>query len=226
MPLNNATDTKILGLLEDLVTRFGSPKTIILDNASEFMGSRVTHFSLDHDIFLKTSSNCYLLGNGLAESTNKNLIKLIKRKGAEHKRKWHKHLQNTLWVDHITSKQILKISPYELVYGKEAQFLIYIKILALQLLKSLELEENDPMEVRLAELQELQEKNEKAFNSLNNRQRIVEKWFDKKSSNSGFKCGDLVVKYNEWGAKPGQHARFDSSWEGSFRIYDYKEFNA
>lgn len=102
-------------------------------------------FSLDHGIYFKTSSNYYPQGNGLAETTNKNLIWLIKRVGAEHKREWHKHLKNMLWVDHITLKQILNTYPYELVYRKEAQFPVSLEIPTFQLLNSLGIEENGPM---------------------------------------------------------------------------------
>lgn len=74
IPLKNATEAEILSFLEELVVRFGLLKTIILDNARAFTSSKVTQFALSHGIYLKTSSNYYLQGNGLAESTNKNLI--------------------------------------------------------------------------------------------------------------------------------------------------------
>lgn len=112
------------------------------------------------------------------------------------------------------------------MYVKEEKFPVLLEIPALHLLKSLELEDNEPMEVRLAELLKLQESKAKAFNSLHNCQQTVKRWFDEKISNPGFKCKDLVVKYNECGAKPGQHAKFDSLWESPFCIFDYKEFNA
>ncbi|XP_059067909.1 uncharacterized protein LOC131858630 [Cryptomeria japonica] len=178
-------------------------------------------------IYLKTSSNYYPQGNGLAESTNKNLIRLIKRMGSEHKREWHHHLRSALWVDWITPKKILKNSPYKLVYDKDALFPVSLEIPSLQLLKSIEVAKNEPMEVRLAELMELEEAREAVFESLQNRQQIIKRWFDnKKSSDPELKLSDLVLKYKERAAKPGQRTKFDGLWEGPFRITNCKGFNA
>ncbi|XP_057845819.1 uncharacterized protein LOC131055379 [Cryptomeria japonica] len=147
--------------------------------------------------------------------------------GSEHKREWHHHLKSTLWADRIMPKKDLKNSLYKLVYGKDALFPISMEIPILQLLKSIEVAENEPMEVRLAKLMKLQEAREEAFSSLQNRQQIVKRWFDnKKSSDPGLKLGDLILKYNERAAKPGRHANFDGLWEGPFRITNYKGLNA
>lgn len=59
IPLKNAMKPEIVNFLKDLVTRFGPPKTIISNNAKAFLGSKVCQFSLNHGIFLKTSSNYY-----------------------------------------------------------------------------------------------------------------------------------------------------------------------
>ncbi|XP_059076561.1 uncharacterized protein LOC131875875 [Cryptomeria japonica] len=146
---------------------------------------------------------------------------------SEHKREWHHHLRSALWADWITRKQILKNSPYKLVYCKDALFPVSLEILTLQLLKSIEVTENDPMEVRLAELMELEEAREVAFLSLQNHQQTVKRWFDnKKSSDPRLKQGDLVLKYNERATKLGQHAKFDGLWERPFHITNCKGFNA
>ncbi|XP_057862520.2 uncharacterized protein LOC131070876 [Cryptomeria japonica] len=147
--------------------------------------------------------------------------------GFEHKREWHHHLRSALWADCIMPKNILKNSPYKLVYGKDALFPVSLDILALQLLKSIEVAKNEPMEVRLAELMELEEAREVAFKSLQNHQQTIKRWFDnKKSSDSELRPGDLVLKYNERVARLGQHAKFDGLWEGPFRIMNCKGFNA
>lgn len=92
VPLKSAIETEIVYFLKELVTRFGPLKTIILDNSRAFLGVKVCHFALNNGIFLKTSSNYYPQGNGLAESTNKSLVQLLKRIGSEHQKEWHKNL--------------------------------------------------------------------------------------------------------------------------------------
>ncbi|XP_059066272.1 uncharacterized protein LOC131857601 [Cryptomeria japonica] len=124
-------------------------------------------------------------------------------------------------------KKVLNNSPYKLFYGKDALFHVSLEIPALQLLKSIEVEENGTMDLRLAEIMELEEVREAAFASLQNRQQTIKKWFDnKKSFDLDFKQGDLVLKYNERMANPSQHARFDELWEGPFHIIGCKGFNS
>lgn len=113
------------------------------------------------------------------------------------------------------------------MYGKDALFPISLEIPSLQLLKSIKVAKNDPMDVRLAEIMELEEVREAAFRNLQIRQQTVKRWFNsKKSSDAGFKQGDLVLKYNERAAKLGQHAKFDGLWEGPFRVVSCKGFNS
>lgn len=78
-----------------------------------------------------------------------------------------------LWENRITPKKFLKTSPYELVYRKEALFPISMEILALQLLKSLEIEQNNAMEVWLSKLLEVQEKREKSLIAMKKFQQVV-----------------------------------------------------
>lgn len=63
-------------------------------------------------------------------------------------------------------KQVLKNSPYKLVYKKETRFPISWEVSALQLLKSMEVAQNGPMAMRLEKIMELEEARETAFTSL------------------------------------------------------------
>ena len=65
------------------------------------------------------STNYYPQGNGLVESTNKNLIRILKKTVIENQRSWHSTLPNALRADRVTPKNSLGVSPYTLVYGKE-----------------------------------------------------------------------------------------------------------
>ncbi|XP_059073784.1 uncharacterized protein LOC131874423 [Cryptomeria japonica] len=115
------------------------------------------------------------------------------------------------------------MSPYELVYGKEVLLPISMENPTLQLLKSIEVEQNGAMEVRLAELLEVQESREKVHNAMNNRQQIAKIWFDRKRSNPIFKQGDLVLKYNKHATKLRQREKFDALWEGPSHIINCKQ---
>eukprot|EP00253_Pinus_taeda_P007765 PITA_07765 len=103
-----------------IITRFGVPTTLVFDNASYFSGNAMFDFAIKRGFKLKYSANYYPQGNGLSESTNKNLIKIIKRTIEQNHRNWHKSLVFELWADRITHKASIGTSPFNLVYGKEA----------------------------------------------------------------------------------------------------------
>ena len=56
-------------------------------------------------------------GNGLVESTNKNLLNILKKTIATHNRNWHSALHNALQADIVTPKYSIGNSPLFLFYG-------------------------------------------------------------------------------------------------------------
>lgn len=75
--LKEANETSVLNFYQDIISRFGTPDSIVSNNAMAFLGARILEWALKHGIFMSTSSNYYPQGNGQAESTNKNLPKVI-----------------------------------------------------------------------------------------------------------------------------------------------------
>jgi hypothetical protein len=107
-------------LNSNIITHFGIPDCLVFDNASYFSSLEMSKFALEKGIKLKYSSSYYPHGNGLAESTNKNLIKIIKRTVVENHKNWHNALLNAIWADRVTPKTVIGNSPFFLVYGREA----------------------------------------------------------------------------------------------------------
>ncbi|KAH9323140.1 hypothetical protein KI387_017779, partial [Taxus chinensis] len=103
--LKEANESSILDFYEGITTIFGIPATIISDNALAFIGSKVTEWAVKNGIYLSTSSNYYPQGNVQAESTNKNLLRIISRTLDENQRSWHTKLKSALWADRITPKR-------------------------------------------------------------------------------------------------------------------------
>ena len=72
-------DLVIKFLQENIMTRFGVPISLVFDNASYFSSIKLTEFSNKKGMKLNYSDNYYPQGNGLAESTNKNIIRILKK---------------------------------------------------------------------------------------------------------------------------------------------------
>jgi transposase InsO family protein len=122
IPTRSASHKVIIGFLEDIMARFGCPKRIVTDNVASFKYKPLIQFCDKFGIALIHSTPYYPQGNGLEESSNKSLIKIIKILLEDNKKAWDSKLKFSSWVDKVTTKISLGVSPFQLVYGVEAIF--------------------------------------------------------------------------------------------------------
>ena len=87
------------------------------------------------------STTYYPQGNGLAESSNKSLVTIIKKLLEENKKSWNNNLVHAMWADKITIKKSIGLSPYQLVYGTEAVFPTSLGIPVIKLVQEIQTEE-------------------------------------------------------------------------------------
>jgi transposase InsO family protein len=112
------TNKVVIDFLEDrIITRFDMPAKITTDNDKTFSSSEFSSFYFKYDIILSHSSNYYPQGNGLVESSNKNLMTIIKNTVGHNKKAWDSEIKFSLWADMITKKSATWNIPFELVYG-------------------------------------------------------------------------------------------------------------
>jgi len=95
VPLRQVNKNHVIEFLEqNIIIRFGIPSSLVFDNASYFSSYDLNQFSLDRGIKIQYFANYYPQGNGLAESTNNNLIRILKRTVTENQKNWNKQLTN------------------------------------------------------------------------------------------------------------------------------------
>jgi hypothetical protein len=102
-----------------------------MDQGSTFMSHQVREFAESLKIKLLSSSPYYAEANGQAKSSNKTLIKLIKKKIEENPKRWHEVLSEALWAHHISKPSATKVTPFQLVCGKEAILPVEVNLDAL-----------------------------------------------------------------------------------------------
>ena len=73
-------------LEENILSRFGCPRRIVTDNATTFKSKKMINFCHKYHISLNHSTAYYPQGNGLAESSNKSLVRIIKNLLEDNKR--------------------------------------------------------------------------------------------------------------------------------------------
>jgi hypothetical protein len=95
------------------------------------MSHQVRDFAESLKIKLLGSSSYYAHANGQAKSSNKTLIKLIKKKIEENPKRWHEVLLEALWAHLISKHSATKVTPFELVYGQEAILPVEVNLDAL-----------------------------------------------------------------------------------------------
>jgi IS30 family transposase len=140
VPLKNMTHKEAIRfVLEHIVHRFGIPQTLTMDQGSLFMSHQVCEFTESLKIKLLSSSPYYAQANGQAESGNKTLIKLIKKKIEKNPKRWHEVLSEALWAHCISKHGATKVTPFELVYGQEVILPIEVNLDALRIAQQNEL---------------------------------------------------------------------------------------
>jgi transposase InsO family protein len=120
IPLKNMTHKEVIHFISEyIIHRFSIPQTLTTDQGSLFMSHQVYDFAESLKIKLISSSPYYAQANGQAESSNKTLIKLIKKKIEENPKRWHEVLSEALWAHHISKHSATKVTLFELVYEQE-----------------------------------------------------------------------------------------------------------
>jgi hypothetical protein len=132
VPLKNMTHKEVIHfILEYIMHRFGIPQTLEMDQGSSFMSHQVQEFAESLKIKLLISSPYYAQVNGQAESSNKTLIKLIKKKIEENPKRWYQILSEALWAHHISKHSAIEVTPFELFYGQEVILSVEVNLDAL-----------------------------------------------------------------------------------------------
>jgi hypothetical protein len=77
-PLTHVNEKVVIQFIEQhLIIRFYIPFILVFYNFSYFYSTLLTKFSLDKGIIIRYSANYYTQGNEVAESTNKNLVRIL-----------------------------------------------------------------------------------------------------------------------------------------------------
>ena len=127
----------------NILSRFDCPTKIITDNAAAFGSKKMVEFFHKYQITLGHSTTYYPQGNGLIESSNKSLVKIIKKLLKDNKKSWHTKLVHALWADRLTLKKSIGMSPYQLMYGTNAIFPTSLGVPVMKLIQEAQSEDND-----------------------------------------------------------------------------------
>jgi hypothetical protein len=180
--------------LEHIIHRFGIPQTLTADQGSSFMSHQVREFAESLNIKLLSSSPYYTQTNGQAKSSNKTLIKLIKKKIEENPKTWHEVLSEALWAHRISKHSATKVTPFELVYGQEAVLPMDVNLDGMQIARQNELSAVDYYNLMLDRLDEVSDERVKDLGEIDRDKLRVTKAYNKRVKEKSFRLEILFGK--------------------------------
>ena len=144
----------------------------------------------------------------MVKSSNKILVRIVKKLLQDNKKVWHSKLKFALCADIVSTKKAIGTSPFQLVYGTDVVFLASLGAPMMKFLKELGTE-LDPIQRRINQLVEVQQIREEVLGKSQIFQDKVKKNFDIKAKPNDFQQGDLVLKWDAWHEDKGKHGKFD-----------------
>jgi hypothetical protein len=220
VPLENMTHKEVIEfIMEHIIHRFGIPQTLTTDEGTSFVSSQVRVFIESYKIRLLNSSSYYTQANGQTESSNKTLIKLIKKEIEDNLRRCHVVLSEALWAHRISRHSTIKVTPFELVYGEEVILLVEVNLAAYRWAKQNELSTIDYHDLMMDNIDEVTDKRLQALKKIEKDKIRVARAYNKKVKLKSFQVGGLVWKaILPIGIKDHKFGKWSPSWKGTYTI--------
>jgi len=153
--------------------------------------------------------------NGQAKSANKVILTELKKRLGSVKRKWVEELPEVLWAYKCTPHSATGETPYNLTYGTDAMLPVEVGEPTIRRkLDNLKLNE-ECLKTELDLLQKMRDKAKVREEAC--KQRAARRYNSKTKSRS-FQEGDLVWRMREEARKPAAEGKFNSNWEGPFKV--------
>jgi hypothetical protein len=156
------------------------------------VAKEVHDFVKSYGIRFLNSFPYYAQANGQAESRNKTLVKLIKKKIEDNSKRWHEVLSEALWAHRISRHGATKVSPFELVYGQEAVLPVEVNLGAYILAKQNDLNVDTYYALMMDNIDEVTDKRLEALEAIEKDKMRVARAYIKKVKAKSFQVGNLV----------------------------------
>ncbi|KAK9749664.1 hypothetical protein RND81_02G141900 [Saponaria officinalis] len=147
--------------------RFGLPETLTVDQAP---------------------------ANGQAEATNKIIKGGITRMIKDNPREWSDLLLDTLWAYRTSKRDAIDFSPYELVYGHEANIPAEVNVRTIRVKEQNSMTTKVYQEAMSIMNLDLDAKRKQALSSLIKQKKLAAESYNKRVRNKSFQVNDLVWK--------------------------------
>ncbi|XP_070036044.1 uncharacterized protein [Nicotiana tomentosiformis] len=178
-------------------------------------GKKVIEFFERWHIKKILSTPYHPAGNGQAESSNKSIQGIMKKKLENAKGLWPELLPEVLWAYRTIPMMSTGETPYLLVYGTDA--VIPVEVGEPSLIYS---HKSGPRndESRMHDLDEADERRDMAYIRMVAQKQQAEHYYNKKAKIKPLKVGDYVLKAKTQASRDPREGKLGTNWDGPYKI--------
>jgi transposase InsO family protein len=219
-----STDTAARFIFENIITRFGCPRSLTSDQGAHFISSTIENLTTEFLIQHHKSNPYHPQANGTVEAFNKILERGLTKVCCTNREDWDDRVPTVLWAYRTTTKKLHRYTPFQLVYGKEAVVPAEFITPSLYIAQITHMSEEESVAQRLMELQELEETRFLADFHQSVEKERKKSWHDRHIKTKVFAQGDKVLLYDSRYQKhPG---KLCMHWLGPFIVAEIRPSGA
>lgn len=192
---------------KNTICRCGLPNEISCDNGPQFTGKKTVEFLMKWNIKRILSNLYHPAGNGQAESSNKSILNIMKKKLEGAKGLWQEILLEVLWAYRTTPKTSTRETPYSLVH--ETKAIIPVEVREPILRYSYESSTSNDESRRQRDM---------AYIRMVTQKHQTEHYYNKKEKFWPLKVGDYVLKAKIQASRDPQEGKLGTNWDGPYKV--------
>ena len=213
----------VVGFLQrNILSRFGTPRTIISDGRNHFANKVFEKLMNGYGIKHIMGLAYHPQTNGQDEISNREIKKILENTVSSSIRDWSLKLDDASWAYRTAYKTPIGMSPYIIVFGKPCHLPLELEYKAMWVIKKLNFEFKVAKEERPLQLNELEELRNDAYDNARIYKDKTKKWHDRRILRREFKARDQVLLFNS--RLKLFLGKLKSKWSGPYTVVEITTF--